>query len=76
MMYFLVYNDDTHNYYIDNLLKSVELYGKEFQIIVFHKKDINEDFNEKLDIISVTLLNTYSTLINNIEDIKQYLKEC
>ena len=47
MMYFLVYNDDTHNYYIDNLLKSVELYGKEFQIIVFHKKDINEDFNEK-----------------------------
>ena len=39
-------------------------------------KSTNEDFNEKLDIISVTLINSYSTILNHIDDIKQYLKKC
>ena len=33
-------------------------------------KSTNEDFNEKLDIISVTLINTYSTKLNYIDDFK------
>ena len=39
-------------------------------------KSANEDLNYKLDIIRVTLLNTYSTIINNIADIKLHLKNC
>jgi len=41
MLYFFVYNDNTHNYYLSKLLESVEIYGKEFQIIIFDKKDID-----------------------------------
>ena len=39
-------------------------------------KYTNEDFNKKLDIISVSLINTYSTILNYINDIKLYLKDC
>ena len=39
-------------------------------------KSTNEDFNKKLDIISVSLINTYSTILNYINDIKLYLKDC
>ena len=39
-------------------------------------KYTNEDFNKKLDIISVSLINTYSTIFNYINDIKLYLKDC
>jgi hypothetical protein len=37
MLYFLVYNDNTHNYYLDKLLQSVKIYGEEFNIIIFEK---------------------------------------
>ena len=47
MLYFLVYNDNTHNYYLDKLLESVKIYGEEFNIIIFEKKDIDHDFIEK-----------------------------
>jgi hypothetical protein len=47
MLYFLVYNDNTHNHYLDKLLKSVEMYGTEFKIIIFNKNDIDHDFCEK-----------------------------
>ena len=39
-------------------------------------KSTNEDFNKKLDIINVSLINTYSTILNYINDIKLYLKDC
>ena len=35
MKYFLVYNDNTHNNDIFNLLESVKKYGDNFEIIVF-----------------------------------------
>lgn len=44
MLYFLVYNDNTHNNYLDKLLESVKIYGKEFKIIIFNKTDIDPDF--------------------------------
>ena len=46
--------------------------------VTFNKlfKSTNEDFNKKLDIISVSLINTYSTILNYINDIKLYLKDC
>lgn len=47
MLFFLVYNDNTHNHYLDKLLQSVEIYGKEFKIIIFNKNDINNEFVEK-----------------------------
>ena len=39
-------------------------------------KSSHEDFNKKLDIIFVTILNTYSTTINQISDIKLNLNKC
>jgi len=39
-------------------------------------KSSHEDFNKKLDIIYVTILNTYSTTINQISDIKLNLNKC
>jgi hypothetical protein len=45
--YFLVYNDHTHTHHLNNLIDSVKLYGKEFQIIVFEKEDIDPSFLEK-----------------------------
>jgi hypothetical protein len=47
MLYFLVYNDNTHIHYLTPLLQSVKEYGKEFEIIVFNKTDIDPDFVEK-----------------------------
>jgi hypothetical protein len=47
MIYFLVYNDNTHNPHIDKLLKSVRMYGKECKIIIFNKNDIDVDFFNK-----------------------------
>jgi hypothetical protein len=51
MLYFLVYNDNTHNDYLSKLLESVKIYGKEFQIIIFDKKDIDSDFINKNNLI-------------------------
>jgi len=47
MLYFLVYNDNTHNNYIDRLLHSVKTYGEEFNIIIYDKNDIDNEFMEK-----------------------------
>lgn len=44
MLYFLVYNDNTHVPALQRLLKSVETYGKQFQIIVFDKNNIDSEF--------------------------------
>lgn len=44
MKYFLVYNDNTHNKYLDKLLESVSKYGKDFSIIKYDKKEIDKDF--------------------------------
>ena len=47
MLYFLVYNDNTDNIYLDKLLQSVKMYGEEFNIIIFEKNDIDNDFINK-----------------------------
>jgi hypothetical protein len=47
MLYFLVYNDNTHNFYLDKLINSVKKYGEDFNIIVFDKNDIDSDFLQK-----------------------------
>jgi len=44
--YFLLYNDNTHIYYINELLKSIKKYGKEFEIVLFNKEYIDSDFFE------------------------------
>ena len=47
MLYFLVYDDGTHREYLNNLLQSVKIYGEEFNIIIFGKNSIDNEFNEK-----------------------------
>jgi hypothetical protein len=47
MLYFLVYNDNTHLSYLQKLLESVKIYGKEFEIIIFEKKNIDCNFYKK-----------------------------
>jgi len=47
MLYFLVYNDNTHTNYVYHLIKSVNMYGKDFKVIVFDKKNIDQEFVEK-----------------------------
>ena len=47
MNYFLVYNDNTHNHYLEKLLQTVQEYGRNFKIIKFDKNDIDADFVEK-----------------------------
>jgi hypothetical protein len=44
MLFFIVYNDGSHNEQIIRLLESVKKYGKEFEIIVFNKSDIDPEF--------------------------------
>jgi hypothetical protein len=44
MLYFLVYNDNTQAQYIIKLLNSVKMYGKDFNIIIFNKSDIDTEF--------------------------------
>lgn len=49
MLYFLVYNDNTQAQYIIKLLNSVKMYGKDFNIIIFNKSDIDTEFiNNKI----------------------------
>jgi len=47
MFYFLVYNDNTHNVYLNKLIQSVKLHGAEFEVIVFDKGSIENEFIEK-----------------------------
>lgn len=47
MFYFLVYNDNNHHHYLEPLLNSVKTYGKEFEIVIFNKSDIDPEFFEK-----------------------------
>ena len=49
MLYFLVYNDGTHDSYLNKLLHSVKTYGAEFKIIIFDKKSIDKEFLTKHD---------------------------
>lgn len=46
MFYFLVYNDESHTEYLDQLVKSVNTYGANFEIIIFHKSAIDCHFSE------------------------------
>jgi galactosyl transferase GMA12/MNN10 family len=45
--YFLVYNDGTHNRFLDRLLESVRTHNNDFEIIVFDKEQIDNDFRDK-----------------------------
>ena len=47
MHYFLIYVDGTHNDYIGRLVESVKQYGPEFEIVLFNKQDISEEFMTK-----------------------------
>ena len=44
--YLLIYDDDTNNFksYIDSLILSVKKFDKSFEIIIFNKKDIDDNF--------------------------------
>jgi len=44
MLYFLVYNDNTHNIYLEKLLNSVKAYGNGCKIIVYNKNNIDKEF--------------------------------
>ena len=67
MLYFLVYNDNTRAQYIIKLLNSVKMHGKDFNIIIFNKSDIDPEFannNKKiLDLKKCELWKPY--IINN-----------
>jgi hypothetical protein len=47
MYYFLVYNDNQYSEYLNTLLESVKKYGKNFEIIIFDKSEIDSDFTMK-----------------------------
>ena len=47
MFYFIIYNDNKHNKYLEKLLSSLKKYGKEFKLMAFNKNDIDKDFKEK-----------------------------
>jgi hypothetical protein len=44
MFYFLVYDDNTHTDHLRILLESVKKYGKEFEIVVYKKTEMDKDF--------------------------------
>lgn len=44
MKYFVVYNDETHLHYLRQLVQSIQQYGPEFKIIVFHKHHMDPSF--------------------------------
>jgi hypothetical protein len=44
MLFFIVYNDGSHTEQILKLLESVKEYGKEFEIIVFNRSDIDNEY--------------------------------
>jgi hypothetical protein len=49
--YFLVYNDHRFKKFIDKLTNSVKIHGNDFEIIMFNKSDIDNEFiikNEKI----------------------------
>jgi hypothetical protein len=46
MHYFLTYNDGTHIAHMEKLIESVKKHGKQFEIIVFNKSDIDLEFSE------------------------------
>ena len=45
--YFLLYNDNTCNVYVSNLIKTISKSGPYFEIIVYDKKDIDNEFLTK-----------------------------
>lgn len=42
--YFLVYNDGTHETFMNQLIDSVKFYSPDFNIIIFNKRDISPEF--------------------------------
>jgi hypothetical protein len=46
MYYFLTYNDGTHIDFMEKLIESVKQFGKQFNIIIFNKNDIDANFSE------------------------------
>ena len=49
MLYFLLYNDNTHDDYLKKLVESIQKYGPDFKIIIFDKKMIDNAFVTKHD---------------------------
>ena len=47
MYYILIYDDETHTSYLNKLIESTHHYGPEFNIIKFHKNDIDDEFKLK-----------------------------
>ena len=47
MYYFLVYHDNTHTEHLQRLLNSVQHFGKEFEIIIYPKTEMDPVFVEK-----------------------------
>jgi hypothetical protein len=42
--YFLIYNDGTHNFFNNQLINSVKTHAPEFEVLLFNKKDIDNEF--------------------------------
>lgn len=49
MYYFVTYHDGKPNYFphITKLLECVKMHGKQFEIVLFRKKDIDAEFVKK-----------------------------
>jgi hypothetical protein len=44
MKYIILYNDDTHTEHLNKLIQSVNQFLSDFEVIIFHKKDIDSEF--------------------------------
>lgn len=47
MYYFVVYHDNTHTEHLQRLLNTVQQFGKEFEIIIYPKSEIDPEFLDK-----------------------------
>ena len=57
MYYFVTYHDGKPNYFphITKLLECVKMHGKQFEIVLFRKKDIDAEFLKNEAILSLNL---------------------
>jgi hypothetical protein len=44
--YFIIYNDDTHCLFNNQLIITIKRYSPDFEIIIFNKSDISQEFKE------------------------------
>lgn len=84
MLYFLLYDDNSHNIFLENLITSIHKYSTQYKIILYHKNDIDPEFVEKCNhILSLKrgggywlwkpyIINKLLTKINN-DDVIFYL---